>query len=168
MEKTILYLTAGICVVLIVAFIITRFHNRKRVYQMIKSLKEANVLIEDLKYRLKDKGTRNGITDLATLKIAKEIVRIENNLFRMSKETPQYRALDRSLCSLKTILKSQGYEIAELLGKSYSSEMESTVVFIQDKTLPLGVSVIISVQSPQIVYCGKVIQPGHITVAQNT
>lgn len=104
--------------------------------------------------------------DLA-LKVADEIVRIETNLSRMDHSIKGYKQLVRAVERIKTNFLANGYEIVDMLGKSYNDGMKVTANFVTDETLAEGEQIITGIIKPQINYYGRMIQSAQITVNQN-
>ncbi len=137
--------------------------------------------VEDLKFKLKscekDKkrlreeiaglSMRGGIDESCVLAIAKEIARMENNLYRMD-DVPGRKQVSKALERMKLVLQAADYTIVPLLGTSYREGMQVSVVFVPDESLPMGSSVITSVQKPQVNRAGRMIQAASVTVGQNT
>lgn len=102
-----------------------------------------------------------------TLKVADEIIRIELNMSRMDSSIKGYKQLKKAVERIKDNLKANGYEIVDMLGKSYNDGMKVIANFIPDETLPEGSQIITGIIKPQINYNGQMIQAAQITVSQN-
>lgn len=102
-----------------------------------------------------------------TLKVADEIIRIELNMSRMDSSIKGYKQLKKAVERIKDNLKANGYEIVDMLGKSYDDGMKVIANFIPDETLPEGSQIITGIIKPQINYNGQMIQAAQITVSQN-
>lgn len=107
-----------------------------------------------------------GVGEDTILAIAGEMARMENNLYRME-NVPGRKQVSKALDRMKVALQAEGYAVIPLLGTPYREGMQMSVVFVQDESLPLGSSVITSVQKPQINWNGKMIQAACVTVGQN-
>lgn len=101
------------------------------------------------------------------LKVADEIVRIETNLSRMDESVKGYKQLKKAVERIRTNFLANGYEIVEMLGKSYNEGMKVSVNFETDESLKEGEQIITGIIKPQINYKGKMIQTAQITVSQN-
>ena len=102
-----------------------------------------------------------------TLKVADEIIRIELNMSRMDSSIKGYKQLKKAVERINDNLKANGYEIVDMLGKSYNDGMKVIANFIPDETLPEGSQIITGIIKPQINYNGQMIQAAQITVSQN-
>ena len=110
--------------------------------------------------------TKNGVGETTVLALAGEIARMENNLYRME-DVPGRKQVSKSLERMKVALLAEGYAVIPLLGTPYREGMQMSAVFVPDESLPLGSSIITSVQKPQVNRNGKMIQAACVTVGQN-
>lgn len=101
------------------------------------------------------------------LKVADEIVRIEMNLSRMDASVKGYKQLAKAVQRIKDNFQANGYEIVDMLGKSYNAGMKVIANFVVDETLEQGQQVITGIIKPQINFNGTMIQSAQITVSQN-
>lgn len=101
------------------------------------------------------------------LKVADEIVRIEMNLSRMDASIKGYKQLAKAVQRIKDNFCANGYEIVDMLGKTYNAGMKVVANFISDDNLALGSQIITGIVKPQINYNGQMIQAAQITVSQN-
>lgn len=101
------------------------------------------------------------------LKVADEIVRIELNMSRMDSSIKGYKQLAKAVERIKDNFKANGYEIVDLLGKSYNEGMKVSANFVVDEDLEEGKQVITGITKPQVNYNGQMIQAAQITVSQN-
>ncbi|MCR5814503.1 MAG: hypothetical protein K6G15_08455 [Desulfovibrio sp.] len=99
--------------------------------------------------------------------IANKITFMEVTLSRMDKSIRGYKQLTKSISQIKDHLKSNGYEVIEMLGKPYNSGMKVIANFIDDEDLEKGKQIITGVTKPQINYNGLMIQSAQIVVTQN-
>ena len=106
------------------------------------------------------------VGESTVLSIAGEIARMENNLYHMD-DVPGRKQVMKALERMKGALQAEDYTIVPMLGHSYIEGMNAKAVFVPDESLDEGVSVIQSVQKPQVNYRGKMIQAAYITVGQN-
>lgn len=113
-------------------------------------------------------GTKaqGGASERTVLALAGEISRIENNLTYMD-DVPGRKQLQKCIERMKTYLQTENYDIVPLIGSKYNEGMMASAVFVHDERIPKGEAKIISVQLPQVNYCGKMIQSAKITVGEN-
>lgn len=113
-------------------------------------------------------GTKaqGGASERTVLALAGEISRIENNLTYMD-DVPGRKQLHKCIERMKTYLQTENYDIVPLIGSKYNEGMMVSAVFVHDERIPKGEAKIISVQLPQVNYCGKMIQSAKITVGEN-
>lgn len=113
-------------------------------------------------------GTKaqGGASERTVLALAGEISRIENNLTYMN-DVPGRKQLHKCIERMKTYLQTENYDIVPLIGSKYNEGMMASAVFVHDERIPKGEAKIISVQLPQVNYCGKMIQSAKITVGEN-
>lgn len=113
-------------------------------------------------------GTKaqGGASERTVLALAGEISRIENNLTYMD-DVPGRKQLHKCIERMKTYLQTENYDIVPLIGSKYNEGMMASAVFVHDERIPKGEAKIISVQLPQVNYCGKMIKSAKITVGEN-
>lgn len=100
------------------------------------------------------------------LKLASEINLIERNIKLMDTKTKGLKQLVASVGKLKDNLNANGYEMVELLGKSYHSGMKVIVTSsIPDENLEPGVEEISKIIIPQVNYNGVMIQTAQLEVS---
>ncbi len=109
---------------------------------------------------------QGGASERTVLALAGEISRIENNLTYMD-DVPGRKQLHKCIERMKTYLQTENYDIVPLIGSKYNEGMMASAVFVHDERIPKGEAKIISVQLPQVNYCGKMIQSAKITVGEN-
>ena len=100
------------------------------------------------------------------LKVADEIVRIETNLSRMDSSVKGYKQLTKAVQRIKDNFAANGYEIVDMLNKSYNSGMKAAVTFVTDESLEPGQQIISKIIKPQINYKQQMIQAAQIEVSQ--
>ena len=144
--------------------------NNRRLLGELEHLKASLVEAENEKNLLEERMTHvadaGGIGESTVLAIAGEIVRMENNLYRMA-DVPGRKQVSKSLDRMKVALQAEGYAVVPLLGNPYKEGMQMSAVFVPDESLPFGSSIITSVQKPQVNRNGKMIQAACVTVGQN-
>lgn len=99
--------------------------------------------------------------------LADRITFMEMTLYKMDKGIRGYKQLSKSIIQMKDNLKANGYELVDMLGKTYSDGMKVTANFVEDEELKEGEQIITSIIKPQINYRGVMIQSAQITVSQN-
>ena len=129
----------------------------------LKESENEKILLREENMHISKKG---GISEDTVLSIAGEIARMENNLQHMA-EVPGRKQIMKALERMKSALQAEDYTVVSLLGLPYVEGMNAKAVFLPDKSLEEGTSVIQSVQKPQVNYRGKMIQAATITVGQN-
>ena len=100
------------------------------------------------------------------LKVADEIVRIEMNLSRMDASVKGYKQLTKAVQRIKDNFNANGYEIVDMLGKTYNAGMKAAVTFITDENFEPGQQIITKIIKPQINYQQQMIQAAQIEVSQ--
>lgn len=99
--------------------------------------------------------------------LADRITFMEMTLYKMDPKVRGYKQLTKSIAQMKDNLLANGYELVEMLGKTYDGGMKVTANFIEDETLEEGQQIITGIIKPQINYKGVMIQAAQITVSQN-
>lgn len=128
-----------------------------------------NKMIELCAQQIKAAPTDTGNTQTdhsLALKVADEIVRIEMNLSRMDSSIKGYKQLAKAVQRIKDNFNANGYEIVDMLGKSYNAGMKAAVTFVTDESLERGQQIITKIIKPQINYQQQMIQPAQIEVSQ--
>lgn len=139
-----------------------------------ESVKLDNRLMEILNKQLSIQQSANAINNVSkeidhslALKIADEIARIETNLSRMDASVRGYKQLSASVRRMKDNFLANGYEMIDMLEKTYNEGMRVIPEFIFNEELKEGERIITSVIKPQVNYKGQIIQKAKITVTQN-
>lgn len=182
----------GLSLVFFVAIIVVAYKLGKRinsgtatiadVHKAQEALQAAQIKMQEESVKLDDKllelfnrqlanspkvaGNDNPDHSLA-LKVADEIVRIELNMSRMDASIKGYKQLAKAVERIKDNFNANGYEIVDMLGKSYNEGMKVIANFVADENLEEGRQIITSITKPQINYNGQMIQAAQITVSQN-
>ncbi len=99
--------------------------------------------------------------------LADRITFMEMTLFKMDNTVKGHKQLTKSIGQMKDNLRASGYELVDMLGKSYSDGMKAVASFEDDENLPEGTRIITKIIKPQINYNGVMIQNAQITVSQN-
>ena len=153
--------------------------NYRRKMSEVFELKAFLEQAEKEKKLLKEEITRiarvGGIGESSVMALIGEISRVENNLYHMQKmtdsgqmqEVPGRKQISKAIDRMKATLQAEDYTIVPLLGTDYHEGMQAIVAFVEDENVPLGSSVIISVQKPQVNRSGRMIQAPSVTVGEN-
>jgi len=127
---------------------------------LIKILETHLNLVSETNLKEPDK-----IDHTLALKIANEITRIQKNISKMNKNTKGIKQLEAAIKRIYANFSANGYEIVDLLGKSYNEGMKVSANFIIDETLEPGQQIITRIIKPQINYKGVMIQSAQIEVS---
>lgn len=100
------------------------------------------------------------------LKVANEVNLIERNLSLMDSNVKGYKQLKKSIEKIKDNLNANGYEIIELLGKTYHPGLPVTIInSFPDENLEKDQEVISKLLIPAVRYKDKIIQTAQIEVS---
>ncbi len=135
-----------------------------------ESIKLDDKLIELLNTQFNIQKTANKSNDIdhsLALKVADEIIRIENNLRQMDSSIRGYKQLLKAVERIKEDFTNKEYEIVELLGKPFIEGMKAFVTYVVDENLKENEQYITKVKKPQVNYKGVMIQAATIEVSQN-
>jgi len=83
----------------------------------------------------------------------------------MDENTKGLKQLSASVIRIQDNFASNGYEIVEMLGKSYNEGMKVSANFIPTENLESGEQVITRIIQPQVNYKGVMIQSAQIEVS---
>lgn len=104
----------------------------------------------------------------------KFIVNLANELFRMNQNLQNMDATVKGVSNLKNrvesmliLLRTKGYDIPELQGKTYNEGYNMIATMELDENLQPGTKVIKRVVKPQVNYNGVMLQAAEIIVAYN-
>lgn len=100
------------------------------------------------------------------LKVADEIVRIEQNMSHMDSSIKGYKQLAKAVQRIKDNFYANGYEIVDMLGKPYVPGMIAEVTFVAGNNLAPNQQIITKIIKPQINYNRQMIQAAQIEVTQ--
>lgn len=167
--NTILTFTIVSAAVMMIVAVMNRHKCRQLLSELDDTkgkLNNAEMEMDFLKEQVSVLTQRGGISESTVLALAGDITRIDNNLYHME-DVPGRKQISKALERLKVALQAEGYAIVPLLGVPYREGMQVSAVFVPDENLPLGSSVITSVQKPQVNRHGKMIQAATVTVGQN-
>lgn len=130
-----------------------------------QNLKHSEVIQKLLDVLEKLNGGNKGveINHEFPLKVADEITLLERNVNLMDPKTKGHKQLLATVRKLKDNLSAQGYDMPELLGKTFHNGMKLIVSSDQpDENLEKGVEIISKVIKPLVNYNGVLIQTGEI------
>ncbi|OIP54647.1 MAG: hypothetical protein AUK34_14915 [Ignavibacteria bacterium CG2_30_36_16] len=100
------------------------------------------------------------------LKVADEIIRIQQNLSSMDSETKGLKQLSASVKRIQANFEGNGYEIVDMLNKPYDAGMKVTANFKPDENLKPNEQIITRIIKPQVNFKGVMIQSAQIEVSQ--
>ena len=184
--KMVLGIIAGILVLAVLSYLLLRkkmLQQGKQLSSSISDTKKAhdeetikldNQLIEligkqlDLFQRYQPETSQSTEPDHSlVLKIANEIVRIQQNLNHMDENIKGHKQLSRATQSILNNLQTNGYEIPPLLGTPFDKNQNMIATMELDETLSPGTSVIKRVVKPMVKYNGTMIQAAEVYVGFN-
>lgn len=99
------------------------------------------------------------------LKVADEIIRIQNKISSMDPETKGLKQLEFAVDRIQDNFKDRGYEMVELLNKNYDQGMKVSAKFKRDESLKPGEKIITRIIKPQINYNNIIIQEAQVEVS---
>lgn len=100
------------------------------------------------------------------LKVADEIIRIQQNIRNMDPETKGLKQLELSIKRIQANFEANGYEIVDMLNKPYDAGMKVTANFKPDENLKPDEQIITRIIKPQVNFKGVMIQSAQIEVSQ--
>jgi len=100
------------------------------------------------------------------LKVADEIIRIQQNIRNMDPETKGLKQLAASVKRIQANFEANGYEIVDMLNKPYDPGMKVTANFKPDENLKPDEQIITRIIKPQVNFKGVMIQSAQIEVSQ--
>jgi len=136
-----------------------------------KGIKLDNKLIELLgtqmqliKSEQKSSNTKTDDHALA-LKVADEVIRIQNNLVFVNSETKGLKQLVAAVKRIQDNLEANGYELVDMRNKPYNEGMKLIANFKPDENLKEGEQIITRIIKPQVNYKGVMIQAAQVEVS---
>lgn len=175
--------TIVLLIILIVAYFLFARKKSLSTEQSIKMLKDAQQTLEEQSIKLdsqlidilekKMKNISEGKPvdsepdHSLPLKVADEIVRIQNNIDRMDASDKNVLRLNKALERMKTSFTAYGYEIVDMRGQEYTDNMPFEARFIPDDEIEEGKRVISGMDRLMVRYNGKMIQAPILAVRQN-
>lgn len=100
------------------------------------------------------------------LKVADEIIRIQQNISNMDPNTKGLKQLAASVKRIQANFEANDYEIVDMLNKPYDAGMKVIANFKPDENLRPGEQIITRIIKPQVNYKGVMIQSAQIEVNQ--
>ena len=177
--------TSFAIVLAILLFFLLRRYIKKNDQKTMKQLQSTRKSLEEEGIRLDNKliellekqlaivevtpksGSSEEIDHSLALKVADEIVRIQRNLSMMDEEVRGKKQLSASVERIRSNFEANGYEIVDMLNKSYHEGMNASVTFREDDSIETGQKVITRIIKPQVNFKGVMIQTAQIEVSQN-
>lgn len=175
-----------ICVALLILLIVYILYARKKTsitdnsIQLLRdaqktleeqSLKLDNQLITVLEKKMKAVSDSTPVDTepdhSLPLKVADEIVRIQNNIDRMDASDKNVSRLNKALDRMKSSFTAYGYEIVDMRGQEYTDNMPFEARFIPDTEIEEGKRIISGMDRLMVRYNGKMIQAPILAVRQN-
>lgn len=172
-----------ILLVVVVSYIVFARKKSNSTDDCIRLLKDAqkniesqivkldNQLIKILEHKMKvesESRPTNAEPDHSLpLKVADEIVRIQNNIDRMDPTDKNVGRLNKALSRMKTSFTAYGYEIVDMRGQEYTDNIPFEVRFIPDYEIEEGKRIISGMDKLMVRYNGKMIQAPILAVRQN-
>lgn len=136
-----------------------------------QSLKLDNQLIDVLEKKMKAVSVSTSdnvdLDHSLPLKVADEIVRIQNNIDRMDPSDKNVSRLNKALDRMKSSFTAYGYEIVDMRGQEYTDNMPFEARFIPDDEIEEGKRIISGMDRLMVRYNGKMIQAPILAVRQN-
>ena len=136
-----------------------------------QSLKLDNQLITILEKKMKAASESTPVNaepdHSLPLKVADEIVRIQNNIDRMDASDKNVARLNKALERMKSSFTAYGYEIVDMRGQEYTDNMPFEARFIPDMEIEEGKRIISGMDRLMVRYHGKMIQAPILAVRQN-
>jgi hypothetical protein len=99
------------------------------------------------------------------LKVADEVIRIQNNLAYMDAETKGLRQLAAAVKRIQDNFEAYGYELVDMRNKPYDEGMKVIANFKPDENLKEGEQIITRIIKPQVNYKGVMIQSAQVEVS---
>ncbi len=185
-QNTLYWIIAVLAVVLllVLVFVLLRkqiFKQKTDIYKSIETtktdleqetLKLDEKLIDLLETQLKVKAEQpkqinEKVDHSLALRVADEIIRIRKNMTRMDDKTKGLKQLAKSVERIQNEFASNGYEIIEMLGKTYDEGMNVTTNFIHDEEMEKGKQIITRIIKPQVNFKEEMIQQAQIEITHN-
>lgn len=173
-----IFILGGIAVLTIFGLVFLRYKSKKDVDQVIalvdstrKDLQAETVKLDERLLSFLEKEVEQPGRNLAKddhslpLKVADEVVRIQNYLSYIDPALKGVKHLGASVKRLEDYLLTRGYEIPALLGRDYDDGMKVVANFKSDENLKPGEQKITRIIKPQVNFNGEMIQAAEIEVS---
>lgn len=105
--------------------------------------------------------------DKTIMAIINDLVRMQQNLDFMDESIKGVTQLKNRMKSVFTTLRSNQYEVPDLIGRSYHEGDNMTATFELNEAMPAGTNRIKRVIRPQISFQGRMIQAAEVVVEYN-
>lgn len=139
--------------------------DSKLIEVLEKQLNIAKVQQEN-KSTQSDKNTE--VDHTLSLKVADEITRMQRNISKLDLSLKGIKPLNKGLDRLRKNFMSEGYEIVDLLNKTYSEGMNVEIInIIDDCNLNVDEKVMVKIIRPQVNFNGILIQRAQVDIATN-
>lgn len=112
-----------------------------------------------------EQNESDNIDHSLALKVADEIIRIQRNISSMDPDIKGLKQLSFAVDRIQDNFRENGYEMVELLNKSYDQGMKLSAKFRQDDTLKQGEQIITRIIKPQVNYNNVIIQEAEVEVS---
>ncbi len=132
--------------------------------QLIKLL-DSQIQLMNIE-RQKGTSKSDEVDHSLALKVADEIIRIQQNLSNMDPGTKGLKQLSASVNRIQSNFEGNGYEIVDMLNKPFDAGMKVTANFKPDETLKPEEQIITRIIKPQVNFNGIMIQSAQIEVSQ--
>ncbi len=99
------------------------------------------------------------------LKVADEVIRIQNNLAIMDAETKGLKQLAAAVKRIQDNFEAYGYELVDMRNKPFNEGMNVIANFKPDENLKEGEQIITRIIKPQVNYKGVMIQSAQVEVS---
>lgn len=131
--------------------------------QLIKLL---DTQMQLMKERQTSSAKTEEVDHSLALKVADEIIRIQQNISNMDPNTKGLKQLVASVKRIQANFEANGYEIVDMLNKPYDAGMKVTANFKPDENLKPDEQIITRIIKPQVNFKGVMIQSAQIEVSQ--
>lgn len=132
--------------------------------QLIKLL-DTQLQLMNAERQISSSKTKEVDHSLA-LKVADEIVRIQQNISNMDPETKGLKQLVASVKRIQANFEANGYEIVDMINKPYDVGMKVIANFKPDENLKPNEQIITRIIKPQVNFKGVMIQSAQVEVSQ--
>ena len=159
----------GSIILLIIAYFLFRkvSDNKKNIdnlEQINKSIEQITAQTNELLKKSSQDGSSNSEETLKLVKSVADQIRVmENNLFRMDKDTRGLNRIEKAIENLRTNMQIMGYEISKLIGEKIN---EGDIIDLGEKkidpSMEPNTKIIIKVIKAKILFKGELIQKAKV------